>query len=218
MKKILLFAIAIMLLTPVKANAFSWGDFFRNLFGISSTKSTEGNTSIKEEIETTLKNNLTKAVEIDKDVQGAFLSMVTIISGEQGAKTIKNNITQANKKSDDIERLSALNQIYNDYSTVLNNNKVEIIAFMALLTDKEKETLTKNINTILEAADKYVELGKENINLASTVIKKATVNDDRTTLLLNINKTTNILTECAKSATSLSRQAKILAKVAGIKF
>lgn len=218
MKKIILIAIALMLITPAKANAFSWGDFFRNLFGISSTNSVEENTSIKDDIETTLKNNLTKAVEIDKEVQEAFISIVTTISGTQNAKTIKNNLDQANKKSDNIERLTEVNRIYNDYSTVLNNNKVEIIAFMALLNDNEKETLTSNINVILAAADKYVVLGKENINLVSDVVKKATVNDDRTTLLLNINKTTNILTECAKATTSLSRQAKILAKVAGIKF
>ncbi|MBQ7450654.1 hypothetical protein IJS77_04485 [bacterium] len=218
MKKILLIAIALMLITPLNANAFSWGDFFRALFGLSSSQTTVTNTSIKEEIETSLKTNMTKTINIDKEVQSAFLSTVSIISGTEETKTIKSKVAEANKKTDDIEKLTALNQIYNDYSTIINNNKVEIVALLALTDDSSKETLVKNINTISDAGQKYVEIGKDNLKLASTTIKKATVDDNRTALLLEINDTTAAITDTAKAATSLSRQIKILAKIAGIKF
>lgn len=218
MKKILMIIIAIMMIMPLKANAFSWGDFFRHLFGISSNETVVEDQSIKEEIEKSLNEYIKEASLIDKDVQNAFISVVTIISGKTEVKTIKDKLTAANKKSDRSERISAVNQIINDYTTTLNNNKLEIVVIMKLLTANEQETLVKNTNIISEASQKYVELGQKNVQLASKTVQKATVEDERTTLLNNINKVTSELTESAKAATSLSRQVKIMAALSGIKF
>ena len=218
MKKILLISIAIMIMMPLRANAFSWGDFFRNLFGLSSQETVMEETSLKDEIEKSLNEYINEASLIDKDVQNAFISTVTVISGKTELKKIKEKLANANKNSDRSERVSAINQIINDYTTILNNNKLEIVVIMKLLTTNEQENLVKNINIISEASQKYVELGKKNVQLANTVIQKATIEDERTTLLNNINKVTSELTESAKSTTSLSRQVKILATLSGIKF
>ena len=218
MKKILLITLAIMLTLPLRANAFSWGDFFRSLFGLSKEETVTEKTSVKEDIEKTLNEYINEALSIDKEVQSAFTSMVTIISGNSEVQTIKENLKKANNLKDRTEKVTALNKIYNDYSAKINNNKAEIIALLLLSTDKEKETLKNDINTIISASQKYLDLSKKNIQLAETTIKKATIEDERVILLNNINKVSEEFALSAKATTILSRQAKILATLAGIKF
>ena len=46
-------------------------------------------TSVKEDIEKTLNEYINEALSIDKEVQSAFTSMVTIISGNSEVQTIK---------------------------------------------------------------------------------------------------------------------------------
>ena len=218
MKRILLITIVVMLMVPVNANAFSWRDFFRTLFGLSTQEVVVEKTTIKEDVDKALNDTIKQMKDIDKTTQSAFLSIVSKISGENELKTIKEKLTSANKQKDDNERIKAVNQIYNDYSTVINNNKLEFILIVKLLNDSEKQALVKDINTISANGEKYVELGKQNVKLASDTIKKANVEDDRVILLNNINKVSSDINDSAKAATSLSRQAKILASLAGIKF
>ncbi len=218
MKKILLITLALIILTPLKANAFSWGDFFRALFGLSREETVVEKTSVKEEIEKSLNEYINEASTIDKDVQNAFTSMVSIISGTNEVNSIKTKLKDANAIKDRTEKTTALNKIYNDYTATLNNNKVEIVALLLLLNDKEKETLKNDINAITNASQKYLELSKKNLQLAGTTIKKATIEDERLILLNNINKVSGEFTLSVKATTALSRQAKILAALAGIKF
>ena len=218
MKKILLITLAIMLTLPLRANAFSWRDFFRNLFGFNREETVVEKTSVKEEIEKTLNEYVNEAASVDKDVQSAFISLVTIISGNNEVKTIKESLKKANALKDRTEKVTALNKIYNDYNTKLNNSKAEIVALLLLSTDNEKETLKKDINTITAASQNYLELSKKNLQLAGTTIKKASIEDERLILLNNINKVSEELAQSAKATTALSRQAKILATLAGIKF
>ena len=218
MKKILLVAIAVMLVSPLKADAFSFGDFFRKLFGVSKEETTVEKLSIKESTEKTLSEYISEAEIIDNEVQNSFISVVSIISGENELKIIEENLKNANEINDRNDKIKALNKIYNDYSAILNNNKVEIVALLLLSSETEKETLKNNINIIAQDSKKYLELSKKSLKLAGTTIKKATIEDERTVLLNKINKATETFTQCAKATTTLSRQAKILAALSGIKF
>ena len=218
MKKILLIALAVMMIAPLRANAFSWGDFFRTLFGLSKEETVTEKTSVKAEIEKTLEGYIAEAAAIDKEVQSAFTSMISIISGDNDVKAIKTNLKNANAQKDRTEKTKALNRIYNDYTATLSNHKVEIVALLLLCSEKEKETLKNNIDALSSASQKYLELDKKNIQTAGTTIKNATIEDERTVLLSNINKLSEEFTQSTKAITSLSRQAKILAALAGIKF
>ena len=216
MKKILLITLIIMLTIPMRANAFSFEN--KTLSGTSKKESVTAKVPIKEKIEKTLNENINEALLTDTEVQNAFISMVTIISDNNEVQTIKENLKKANTIKDRTEKENALNKIYNEYSATLNNNRVEIVEHLLLLSDTEKEKLKENIDIVTNASQKYLEITKRNIQLAQTIIKEATAKDDRIVLLNNINKLSEKFAQNTKTATSLSRQIKILASLSGIKF
>lgn len=215
MKKAVVIGLILMLMTPLRANAFSWGDFFRALFGISSTTSVE---TLKEDISNTYSTIEKELPSVETKTQGAFISVVKLLSSESDIKTVSSNLASANAKTKDNEKTEAINKVYTDYSSYLKTNKLEMVLIMKTMTEAEKETLVKNINIISEQSQKYYELKSQASSATLKAGKKAYDDSDLNKVIADANALAVQLENKSKATGTLSNQAKLLGTLAGLKF
>lgn len=218
-KKSLIICLLIMMLMPLRANAFSWGDFFRALFGLGSTTTTTTDmTSITKEVNSSLSDYEKQSVTLDKETQSAFITLVSTISSKEDAATIKSNLDKANALTDKEKRNTAVNKVYSDYATTLNNNKLELLVIFRLLTESEKSTLTSSIKTLSTKAESYSNLAKKCNETYKNVMNKTSYTDDRDATLKQISEAATVYTAKATVIGALATEAKIFAKLGGIKI
>lgn len=218
-KKSLVIGLLIMMLMPLRANAFSWGDFFRALFGLGTTETTAADmVTITKDANATLTDLEKQSVTLDKETQTAFISLVSTISSKDDAATIKSNLEKANALTDTAKRNTAVNKVYSDYATTLNNNKVELLVIFRLLTESEKATLTSAIKTLSTKAESYSNLAKKCNETYKNVTNKTSYTDDRESILKKISEYSAVYTTKATVIGTLATEAKIFAKLGGIKI
>ena len=218
-KKSLVICLLIMMLMPMRANAFSWGDFFRALFGLGTTETTTADmATITKDATATLSDLEKQSVTLDKETQTAFISLVSTISSKDDAVTIKSNLEKANALTDAAKRNSAINKVYSDYATTLNNNKVELLVIFRLLTESEKTTLTSAIKTLSAKGEAYSNLAKKCNDTYKNIMNKTSYKDDRESTLKQVSDAAAMYTTKATVIKTLATEAKIFAKLGGIKI
>ena len=216
MKKILTICLIALFLSPMKANAFSLGDFFRALFGLSKT--TTPVETVKEDVETTLSDIKKSTTSIEKEMQENFLAVVTKLSAEKDVILIKEKLNAANALSDATEKSQEINKIMEDYTTYLKNNKLELLLILKTMSEEEKNELIKNINDLNANAQKYYELSEKGINETSKIIRTSYNDADLNKVLEETNTYAKQLVNDAKAILAMTAQAKILATLSGLKF
>ena len=215
MKKVLLISLIVLVMTPLRANAFSWGDFFRALFGISTATSAE---TLKDDISETYSEVKKDLATADTKTQSAFLYVVKSLSSEKDYNAISANLSTANAKTKDNEKTEAVNKIYSDYTTSLKNDKLEIILIIKTMTEKEQESLVKEINILSEQGSRYYELKSNAKSATSKAGKKSYDDAELNNVIANTNALAVQAENKAKIVSSLANQAKILGALAGLKF
>ncbi len=215
MKKILVTTMILMMLVPLKANAFSWGEFFRALFGFSTTTSVE---TLKTDVTTALSNAKKDKVILDANLQTAFVSFANQLSNESELKTVKSNWANAYAKTSESEKTTALVKVLDDYTTYLKSNKIGLVLIIKTMTDSEKAALVKDINLLSEYGQKYYELSNTCSQATSKAYKKTYEDSELNTALEESNKLIEELDTKSKAILTLSTQAKILGTLAGLKF
>ena len=215
MKRVLLVSLIVLVMTPLRANAFSWGDFFRALFGLSTATSVE---TLKEDISETYTEVKKDIVTADAKTEEAFLNISKALSSEKDYAAIKSNLASAKAKTKANEKTDALNKLYSDYTTYLKNSKLEMILIMKTMTESEQNTLIKNINTLSEQGQRYYELNSKAKLATSRAGKKSYEDADLNSTIANTKAIEAQLENKAKTVSSLANQAKILGALAGLKF
>ena len=215
MKKTLLICLVLLFMVPVNANAFSWGDFFRALFGITTTTSVE---TLKEDVSSTCKDVQKSLITVEAKTQETFLALAKPLSSDKDYKTITTNLSSANAKTKENEKVEAINQVYSDFTSYLKNNKLEMVLIMKTMTDAEKTTFVKNTNILSEQSQKYYEL-KDKLRIATSKSSRKTYDDaEINNILANANALTIQLDNKAKAVGSLAKKIKLFGAVSGLKF
>lgn len=210
MKKILAIALFVIMLTPLRANAFDWGSFFRWFFFGGETVQA----LTTDEINTTVKDINEQVKTLDNSVQTDFLAVVPYLTTQKDATNFESEfkkINASNAKDSDEQIL----KIISDYTTTIKSNKVGVLLILKTSSDIDKTALASKVKLLSENAQKYNELYKKGYNLTS----KVTTTDDKeqTSAIENLNKTTESVKNKAEVIYAFASQVKTLASLAGIK-
>ena len=207
MKKLLVLCLSVMVILPQSANAFS----LKNLF-VKETKTQQQSketVNYTNSVMTKIDNLNKQGEQLEKDVKNSFINLAYTLSPTDEAKVIEQNI---NKKESDVF------QIIDDYTTKMKKNKGNTISEMEVLKQKDRETLSQNLNTLSNASKEYAKLSKESLKLGIDVVKNTSRGDTQTKLLKEVANAGSDFRDNAKSLVLVSNIGKTYSKLAKIKL
>ena len=205
MRKLLVICLMVMFMMPLRANAFSWSDFFAWLFGGTTTETTI-TSAVLADTSKQMDTIKTKSSELDSAVKTLFLDIVAQLSTPTEAKAIE---TQAN---------TDLFKAITDYQTTINNEKARVLITIKTMTDKEKETLSKNVKTFYSLGEKYSDMYKEATSAKNTISRGTITSTEHTEV---INKVNSVVTETSNKANAVNNLSVIIktyARLTGLKI
>ena len=205
MKKILTILICAMFLMPLRADAFSWSDFFSWLFGSTETK-TES-TTIYSETTDKLANIKKQAASLDSSIKSSLLNIASVISTPTEVKDLE---TKLNAENADIFK------IITDYQTTVNSEKARVLVLIKTLSDADKTAFSKNVSSLAEYGQKYSSYAKEILSLKSTFVAGTNSSSERTAKLQELNDAYSDLSEKSSIINGFSNILKIYAKLTGL--
>ncbi len=213
MKKLVLTALAVIMLTPLRANAFDWGSFFRwFFFGANNVQ-----TVTTDEIKSTLTSVQAQEKTLDESVQKSFLAIIPLLTTQKDQTKYEKEIQKINSSSEtDAKKNSQILDLISEYTTTVKNNKVGVLLIMKTSSDTDKTTLKNNMTTLSNAAQSYTELYKKGYDL--TAKTSTTEDSEQTTAVANLNSASDSLKNKATVVYSFVNQVKTLATLSGIKL
>lgn len=211
MKKILAIGLFLIFLSPMKANAFDWGNFFRWFF-FGRDVVTVTTADINETLNTIDENSKS----IDESVQASFLNVVPLLTKQSDADNYAAQIKKINEsKIVQIEKDNKILNIISDYSDIIKDNKLAVVLIIKTLSDKDKDLLIKNIKTLSENAQCYRDLYKKGANLITNV--STSEDNEQKSIVVNLTATTNLVKTKADTIDAFANQVSALAALAGVK-
>ena len=216
MKKILVAALMVILMTPLSAHAFDWGSLFRWLFF-----STETTTKTKD-----ISNYLTVASDIrnsakttDDALETLLLDLIPALSVQKDALNFTNKIKSVvSAQKTESEQNTQLVQILNDYATNLQNNKLAVILIIKTMTSSDKKELSDNISSLTKYSQKYTELAQKAYNSATELQKYTAYSDEQAKILNEINTVNTEMKNKANALQNLTTTLKLFGKLGGLEF
>lgn len=213
MKKILLttLSLLILVLTPLKANAFDWGNFFRWLFfGAEQTQVVS-----TDDLKTTLSDLEKKVPTLDATVEKSFLAVVPLLTSEKDLKSISSEVsTIKSSNSTDAEKDALFIKVMSNYTTTIKGNKVGVTLIIKTLKDADKTTLKNEITKISKAAEEYYNLSEKASTATSKVAKDS--EEEQIKVSNQIDTINKRVKNKAKAVSEFSTQVKILSALAGL--
>ena len=204
MKKILLtiLCLVILVITPLKANAFDWGSFFRWLwFGAEQTQVVS-----TDELKSTLSDLEKKAPELDAAVEKSFLTLIPLLTSQKDLKSISSEISKI--KSSNLtttEKEAKLLKLMSDYTTTS--------MIIITLKDSEKATLKNEITKLTESYEEYYKLNDKANSVTSKVASDA--DEEQIKLKTQINTLNKSVLNKAQTVRGFALQVKTLATLSG---
>ena len=128
------------------------------------------------------------------------------------------------KLSSDIQRAietqanTDLFKAITDYQTTINNEKARVLITIKTMTDKEKETLSKNVKTFYSLGEKYSDMYKEAASVKNTISVGTIISTEHTEV---INKVNSVVTETSNKANAVNNLSVIIktyARLTGLKI
>ena len=208
MKKILIILVCAMFMMPLRAEAFSWKDFFVWLFGTSETTTTTiDTTKIYEETNTKLENIQKQANELEPSIKTSFKNIVYTLSTPNEAKEIETKLNAEN---------ADLFKIISDYQTAINSEKARILIILRTMADSEKSSFVKELNNLTSSVQKYDTYTQDITSLKTSLISQVSSSTDRTAKVEEINKVYTSVSQKASTVSTFTNILKLYAKLTGI--
>ncbi|MCR4880675.1 MAG: hypothetical protein K6A44_01800 [bacterium] len=206
MKRILVILVCVMFLMPLKAEAFSWKDFFNWLFSPVET-TTVDTTELYKDTTTKLTNIQTQADAITPSVKPALVAVASTISTQSEVKELN---TKLEAKNADVFN------VITDYQKTVNSEKARVLVTIKTLTEADKTTFAKDVNALAAIGQKYSALADEVSAVRSDFSSKAPSGTDRTTKLKEIDAVyENVATKASKIST-FTNLIKLYARLTGL--
>ena len=215
MKKILLTALVVMLMTPLSAHAFDWSSLFSwLLFGSETVSSKTKTVSDYSSVASDIRKDAKSA---DEDVTKVLLKVIPNLSTQKDATNFESKINalSAGNKTES-EKSTQLTQIVNDYATNIQNNKLVVIVTIKTLSDTDKKELSNSINSLSQDAQKYTELAKKAYNQSKDLQKYTEQSDEQTKVLNEINNINTELKNKSDAVQKLTTTLKLFGKLGGL--
>ena len=206
MRKILIIFICAMFMMPLRADAFSWKEFFAWLFSTPQVTAVD-TTKLYEDTTTKISNIKLQANAIDPSVKTALVAVASAVSTENELENLK---TKLNAKDADI--LSVLT----DYQKTLNNNKARILVTLKTMSDKDKTAFEKDVNSLSSLGQKYSDLASEVWTLKNTFSSSAPSGTDKTAKLKELTDLYSAVSGKASTVSGFANLMKIYAKLTGL--
>jgi len=217
MKKILVTALMVILLTPLSAHAFDWGNFFRWLFLSSETISTK--TKEVSDYSSVASDIRKDAKSTDEDLAKVLLRIIPNISVQKDATTFESRInTVSTGNKTESEKSTQLAQIVSDYATSVQNNKLAVIVTMKTLSSSDKKDLADNITSLAKCSQKYTELAQKAYNQANDLQRYTAQSDEQIKVLNEINNLNTELKNKSNALQNLTTTLKLFGKLSGLEF
>lgn len=206
MKKILVVLVCAMFLLPLRAEAFSWKEFFAWLFAPAETTVVD-TTELYKDTTTKISNIQTQADAITPSVKTALLAVASTLSTQSELKELTAKL--------DAKNADVFNVI-KEYQTTINNEKAKVLITIKTLPEKEKTAFAKDVNNLYSLGQKYSALAGEVSSLKSDFMTKAPSSTDRTTKIKEINAVYENVAVKASTVSNFSNLIKLYAKIAGL--
>jgi len=217
MKKILVTALMVVLLTPLSAHAFDWSNLFKWLLFGSETISTK--TKAVSDYSSVASDIRKDAKSTDEDLTKVLLKVIPNLSVQKDATTFETRInTLSTGNKTESEKSTQLTKIVSDYTTNLQNNKLAVIVTIKTLSSSDKKDLVNNISSLTKYAQKYTELAQKAYNQANDLQKATEQSDEQTKVLNEINNINTEMKNRANAVQNLTITLKLFGKLGGLEF
>lgn len=234
MKKYILTVIMI-LVTVQAANAFNWGTLLRNsaqpatttktttysnilnsLFSNSRTQVKQTTTSA--DVITALANFQNQAQSIDNSVQNSFLSVVSQLSTQQEANTLKSRMATilANNANTQIQKEELIDELISNYTQNLTANKTDIASIIKNMSASDKAQLANNLANLAQNSQQYITLAKKGTTTASTLLKASQNAQDIISTINTIRQTATTIKSRATTISNFVSKVRTISKYAGL--
>ena len=204
----------IMFALPSQVQARDLGDILAGFL----TRKSQAECTLSSDISKVMDDLKAKTTPIDNAVQDSFLTMVSILSDENGASTWSNEIRSIinNTRITEQEKSNLLTQKMSDYLNTIKKDRRTFISTMKNLPQDKKTELKNQIAIMEKNSKEYLNLGKQSAKISSKLLKNASRSDDLSSVVTDINEAAKDLKNKAKSSLTLTGQVKLLSKLAGI--
>lgn len=207
MKKIFIVIVCAMFLMPLRAEAFSWKEFFSWLFSSPVETTTVDTTELYKDTTTKISNIQTQANAITPSVKTELLAVASTISTQSEMKELNTKLNAAN---------ADIFNIITDYQKTVNNDKARVIITIKTLSDAEKTTFAKNVNNLHALGQKYSSLANDIVTIRSDFVSKAPSSTDKTTKIKEIDAVYENVSTKASTVSNFSNLIRLYAKLTGL--